>query len=101
MSKTYKLIDAVDVPQTFWIPHTTKSGMKYEYVKMLPGKEYEEYIDDDVFMTALLDAHEKMDYTPERKAALDACGARYKETKCVPCNGGRKRLDVWFVEVVE
>lgn len=99
--KAYKLIDAVDVPQTFWIPHTVKSGMKYEYVKILPGKLYDEYIDDPVFMAALLDAHKKMDYTPERKAALDKCGARYKEARCVPCNGGKKRLDVWFVEVVD
>lgn len=100
--KYYKLIDAVDSAMDFWIPHKSKTGgAKFEAVRMLPGKLYDEYIDDEVFMSALKDAHKKLNYTPELKAALDACGAKYKETRCVPCNGGKKRLDVWFVEVVE
>ena len=41
-----------------------------------------------------------MDYTEERKRALDACGARYEELK-TGCCGGRKKLHVWLVEVVE
>lgn len=102
MAKYYKLIDIADAPMVFWLPRTGKNGgVVYESFKLLPGKKYDEYINDSVYMSALLDAHKKIDYTPERQRILDECGAKYKETKCVPCNGGKKRLDVWFVEVVE
>lgn len=100
--KYYKLIDAITTAQGFYAPHLTESGViKWESFQMLPGEKYDEFIDDPVFMNHMTEnAHKKIDYTPERKAVLDACGARYKETKCVPCSG-KRRLDVWFVEVVE
>lgn len=100
MARYYKLIDAVDSPMTFWVPHQTKTVPKHEYIKLLPGKMYDEYIDDPVFLSAIKDAHRKINHTPQMEAALNECGARYEKTKCIPCSG-KKQLDVWFVEVVE
>lgn len=97
----YKLIDAVDTPMSFYVPHTSKTGGKvYERLRMLPGKKYDEYIDDEIFMQAITEAHDKIDYTLEREEALKRTGARYTKPKRT-CNCQRQKLDVWFVEVVE
>ena len=101
MAKYYKLIDAENSSHMLNLP-VEKNGMGvYERFVLHPGQKYTEHIDDPVFMKALLnDVSALMDYTEERKRALDACGARYEELK-TGCCGGRKKLRVWLVEVVE
>ena len=102
MAKYYKLIDAEDCSHLFTLPRSGNTGAVYDArIRLEPGKKYVEYIDDPVFMRALLDLQDTMAYTDSRKRALDACGARYEEirTGCSAC--GRKKLLYWLVEVVE
>ena len=96
----YKLIDAVDQPMSFYVPHTSKSGGKvYERFRMVPGVKYDEYIDDEVFMEAISEVHDKINYTAEKVEALERVHARYTLPKRT-CKCQRKKIDVWFVEVV-
>lgn len=99
--KYYKLIDAITVPMQFYIPHTSKSGgKKYELLRLVPGKKYDGYIDDPVFTQALYEAHDKVNYTPELKKALEDAGARFTIPKRT-CTCQKQKIDVYFVEVVE
>lgn len=101
MAKYYKLIDAENSARTFNLPHMEDGKAVYKFRTMYPGDTYTVYADDPVFVRALKeDAHVLMDYTDARKKALDACGARYEETR-TRCCGGRKKIKVWLVEVVE
>lgn len=101
MATYYKLIDAEDSARTFNLPHTENGKAVYQYMTLYPGQKYSGYIDDPVFVRALKeDAVALLDYTDARKRALDACGARYEETR-TRCCGGRRKLKVWMVEVVE
>lgn len=100
MAQYYKLIDAEDGTRTFNLPHTENGKAVYQFMTLHPGQKYVGYIDDPVFIKALKDASVMMDYTDQRKAALDACGARYEESR-TRCCGGRRKLKVWLVEVVE
>lgn len=97
----YKLIDPFDVPVRLYIPHQTDSGIKHEAMVLYPGKKYDEYIDDDVFMNELLNATKEIPYSEERKALLEEYGAKFEEKRCKPCQGRIKKLKVWFAEVVE
>lgn len=97
----YKLIDPFDIPVTLYLPHMENGTVKYESFRLLPGKKYEEFINDKLFMDSLLSATKDIPYTPERKALLDEYGARYEEKVCKPCQGRVKKLSVWFAEVVE
>lgn len=97
----YKLIDPFDVPVRLYLPHSTKTGIKHEVMVLNPGKKYEEYIDDEVFMDALLSATKEIPYSEERKEALMKYGAKFEEKRCKPCQGRIKKLKVWFAEVVE
>lgn len=103
MAKYYKLIDAEDRSLIFKLPRSGDGGEAvYDAsIRLVPGKKYVEYIDDPVFMRALLDQNYTITYTDARKRALDACGARYEviRTGCSSC--GRKKLLYWLVEVVE
>lgn len=99
--KYYKLIDPFDVPVSLYLPHTSKTGVKYEIIQLKPGKKYEEFVDDPVFLQELLSASKDIPYSDERKAALEAYGAKFEERRCKPCGGRIKKLRVWFAEVVE
>lgn len=101
MAKYYKLIDAENSSRTFHLPHTENGKAVYQFTTLHPGQKYVGYIDDPVFMRAIQqDACVMMDYTEARLRALDACGARYEESR-TKCCGGRRKLKVWLVEVVE
>lgn len=98
----YKLIDPFNVPVTKTLPHKTKNGViKHEMFTLRPKEKYDEFIDDDVFMGALLDETEKIPYTEDRQKALDDYGAKYEVIRCKSCGGRVKKLKVWFAEVVE
>ena len=101
MAQYYKLIDAENSSRTFNVPHMENGVAVYRFRTLHPGERYTVYADDPVFIRALKeDAVTTLDYTEERKRALDACGARYEETR-TRCCGGRRKLKVWLVEVVE
>lgn len=102
MAKYYKLIDAVSTAETFCLPHKEDGRNKYGYHVLRPGKKYDEYADDEVFVAALRnDAHKKIPWTQEREDVLKATGARYEVAWCRACGGRSKKIDVWLVEVVE
>lgn len=101
MAKYYKLIDAEKIARSFNLPHRENGVNVYRFRTLYPGDEYTVYADDPVFVSALKnDAWVMLDYTDARVKALDACGARY-EVQTKHCCGGRKKLKVWLVEVVE
>ena len=100
MAKYYKLIDAEDAAIVLNLPHTENGKAVYRHRRLYPGERYTAYADDPVFVRALKEAVVDRDYTEARKRALDACGARYEETQ-TRCCGGRRKLTVWLVEVVE
>lgn len=101
MAKYYKLIDAENSVRIFNLPHRESGKNVYKYRTLHPGDQYTVYADDPVFVKALKeDAYVFLDYTEERKKALDACNARY-EIQTRTCCGGRKKIKVWLVEVVE
>ena len=101
--KYYKLIDAENSARTFNLPHLLANGKAdYKFYTMYPHEEYVSFVDDEIFVRTLKnDCHVKIDYTPEREKAIQACGARYEITMCKSCGGRRKMIDVWLVEVVE
>ncbi len=102
MAKYYKLIDAATSAETFHIPYRENGHNVYKFYTLYPGDKYTIHADDDLFVHTLKEGcHKKIPYTEERKAALDKCGARYEITMCRSCGGMSKKLDVWFVEVVE
>lgn len=102
MAKYYKLIDAINSAETFHLPYRENGTNRYRFYTMYPGVKYAEHADDPVFVHALKeDAHKRIPYTPEREAALRACGARYEVVTCRACGGRVKKLDVWLVEVIE
>lgn len=96
----YKLIDPFDVPVRLYLPHTVKNSIKHESMILYPKKKYSEYIDDETFMKALLDAYKDIPYSPEREKALQDYGAKYEVRKCAPCGGRVKKLRVWFAEAI-
>ena len=101
MAQYYKLIDAENSSRTFNLPHMENGKAVYRFRTLHPGEKYTVYADDELFIRKIKeDAVVLLDYTDERKRALDACGARYEETK-TRCCGGRRKLKVWLVEVVE
>lgn len=100
MAKYYKLIDAMTESATFNLPYV-KDGIKvYKFYTLRPGKKYEEHVDDEVFMEAILDAHKKIMYTPEKEKLLKNTGARYEVVTCKSCGGRVKKIDLWLVEAV-
>lgn len=96
----YKLIDPFDVPVRLYLPHKVKDSVKHESMILYPKKKYVEYIDDEMFMDALLDSYKDIPYTPEREKSLQNYGARYEIHKCTPCQGRVKKLRVWFAEAI-
>lgn len=101
MAKYYKLIDAEKTARIFNLPHRENGRNVYRYRTLRPGDRYTVYADDPVFVEALREnAFVFLDYTEERIRALDACNARY-EVQTRTCCGGRKKVKVWLVEVVE
>lgn len=101
MAQYYKLIDAITESKTFYVPHQESGNNVYKHILLNPGVMYAEYADDPVFIAAMKDAHGRIQYTPEREEALKACGARYEVVHCKVCGGRAKKLEVWYVEVVE
>lgn len=100
MPQYYKLIDAVHESVSLNLPYT-KDGMKvYKFYTLRPGKKYDDHIEDEVFMSALKDAHKRVAYTPEKEQVLKESGARYEVVTCKVCGGRAKKIDLWFVEVV-
>ena len=97
----YKLIDPFDVPVRLYLPHKTEAGIKHEMFVLRPGRKYEEFVDDEIFIGELLKATKEIPYSEERKALLDAYGADYEIKVCKPCQGRIKKLNVHFAEVVE
>lgn len=96
----YKLIDPFDVPVRLYLPHKVQNSIKHESLILYPHKKYDEYVDDEVFMDALLNAYKEIPYSEERKKALDAYGAKYEVKVCTPCQGRVKKLRVWFAEAI-
>lgn len=99
--KYYKLIDPFDQSVYLYLPHKDGKTIKSEPFVMKPGKKYDEYIDDDIFMKELLNATKEITYTEDRKKALDKYGAKYTVKRCGACGGRIKKLVVHFAEVVE
>lgn len=97
----YKLIDPFDTSVRLYLPHKQGSGIKHEAFILYPKKKYDEYVDDEVFMEALLSAYKDIPYSEERKKVLEEYGAKFEEHKCTPCQGRVKKLKVWFAEVCE
>lgn len=97
----YKLIDPFDVSVRLYLPYQKSGVVKHEVFILKPGKKYVEHMDDELFMSELLNATKEIPYTDERKAALDEYGAKYEVKVCKPCQGRIKKLKVWFAEVVE
>lgn len=102
MAKYYKLIDAASTPETFNLAYRENGQNRYKFYTLYPGVKYSEHIDDEMFVRMLREeCHKKIPYTPEREAAVKACGAKYDITMCRACGGRTKKIDVWLVEVVE
>lgn len=100
MAKYYKLIDAITESVSLNLPYM-KDGVKvYKFYTLRPGRQYEEHIDDEVFMNALKEANKRVMYSPEREEALKKCGAKYEVKVCKSCGGKVKKIDIWLVEVV-
>lgn len=101
MAKYYKLSDAIGNSQTLYLPHDKKGTRVYQYYTLHPGTLYEEHIDDPYFVAALKDAHKRVPYSKDFEDSLKSSGTKYEVVTCKVCGGRAKKLDVWFVEVVE
>ena len=78
----------------------SNDSSSYSWVRSGPGKQYDEHIEDPVFVNALKGANKRVTYTPEREEALKKCGAKYEVKVCKSCGGKVKKIDIWLVEVV-
>lgn len=97
----YKLIDAIQVPVSFVSWMTGKNGVnKTCRGRLVPNREYYDYMDDPVFVSSLKDLHHRFDYTKELEKACIECGARYTLPKRT-CSCQKQKIDIWYVEVVE
>ena len=96
----YKLIDAIDVPKNLSVVTRVGSAVKYDKLRLDPGKKYE-IPEDETLFKAIKDATETTRYTPEREAALKACGAKYEKKLCKSCGGKVLKLVYHVVEVVD
>lgn len=101
MPKYYKLSDAIANSVTLYLPHTKNGNRVYQYYTLHPGTLYEENVEDPYFVAALKDAHKRVPYNTQLEEALRRNGTRYEVVNCKVCGGRAKKLDVWFVEVVE
>ena len=100
MAKYYKLIDAMTESVTFNLPYVKDGVRVYKFYTLRPGKKYEEHIDDEAFMEAILDAHKKIMWTPEKEKYLKDSGAKFEVVNCKSCGGRVKKIDLWLVEAV-
>lgn len=100
MAQYYKLIDAVSESVTLNLPYMRDGVKVYKFFVLRPGKQYDEHIEDPVFVNALKGASKRVTYTPEREEALKKCGAKYEVKVCKSCGGKVKKIDIWLVEVV-
>lgn len=96
----YKLIDPFDTEVRVYLPHKQGSGVKSEPFLLKPNKKYEEYVDDEIFMDALLAETKEITYSKEREDALRKYGAKFDVKICKVCGGRKKKLVVHFAEVV-
>lgn len=97
----YKLIDAIQVPVSFVSWMTGKNGVKKTCKgRLVPNREYYDFEDDHVFMTALRELHTMFDYSKDLEEACKRCGARYTIPKRT-CSCQKQKIDIWYVEVVE
>lgn len=102
MAKYYKLVDALPVARKCYVPYLAPNGViTRTFRTFYPNVKYDEFINDAVFLNWLKEeAHVRIQYTPEHEEALKKYGARYEVyTPSCKCSG--KKLDVWFMEVVE
>ena len=97
----YKLIDPYDTPVNLYLPHKDGSAIKHEALRLLPKKKYEEYVDDPVFIEALLSCTKEIAYSEESKKILEDYSAKFEVKVCTPCQGRVKKLKVWIAEVIE
>lgn len=80
----YKLIDAVLTPISFNVRTTGTSGdTRYRRIRLEPGKLYE--TDDKVMYESLLEAEERVRFTPQKEQALQ--GTSYRKEACKSCGG--------------
>lgn len=101
MPKYYKLSDAIANSQTLYLPHDKNGTRVYQYYTLHPGTKYEENVTDPYFVAALKDAHKRVPYNAHLEESLKMHGTKYEVVNCKVCGGRAKKLDVWFVEVVE
>lgn len=97
----YRLIDAIQVPKSFIAWKTGAHGVKSHCRgRLVPGRDYFDYVDDPVFIASLKELHDRFDYSPELEKACVDCGAKYELPKRT-CSCQRQKIDIWYVEVVE
>lgn len=101
MARYYKLIDAIDTTVPIYLNYMENGIRKGAPMHLVPGVKYSEHADDELSVSVLKNAHRKIVHTPEREAALKACGAKYEMLKACQACGGRRFMNVWYVEVVE
>lgn len=100
MSRYFKLIDAIDSPQTINVARRKNGVVNYGYVELFPGKKYE-LADDDIFVKSLKGATVTKRHSSELVAMLKEYGIPYTEKYCSSCGGRVKKISYCVVEVVE
>ena len=99
-SRYFKLIDAIDTPQTISAARRRNGITRQVHIKLMPGEKYE-LEDDEVFIASLKRAKVEKKYTAELEQKLKANNIDYTEKVCRPCGGKVKHLIYYVVEVVE
>jgi len=99
-SRYFKLIDAIDIPQTITASRRRNGITRQVHIKLMPGEKYE-LEDDEVFVASLKRAKVEKKYTTELEQKLKDSNIPYKEKVCRPCGGRVKHLIYCVVEVVE
>ena len=99
-SKYFKLIDAIDTPQTINASRRKNGVTRQVHIKLMPGEKYE-LEDDEVFIASLKRAKVEKKYTVELEQKLKDSNISYTEKVCRPCGGRVKHLVYCVVEVIE
>lgn len=96
----YKLIDCQKTAIRMYLPHEDKGKAVYNHHTLYPNTRYSTYVNDPVFMDALLKATAEVKFTEEGQTALDLAGIEYELKLCKACGGRVKKLKYRPVEVI-
>ncbi len=104
-SRSFHLIEAIDVPTSIDIAEKTQGYLRYRHIKLYPNVDYsldeKEIYGDETAIRSLKEATYRKPYTKALEEKLKLYGVSYEIDYCKACGGRVKKLVYHPVEVIE